>query len=406
MSLDPIVCELYLDCQHFNNCEVISGPLKHRCDKLTHVSVKGLYVKKSCFLALSDANKHGRLPNLNQVSFLDCQFLDDDNIKSLFQSPWDNLTSFRINSCFLSKEDIHTLQKHKILLSQPTSLELYLGAEYRSGEGKVIKYLAKYSCVEHYDDFTIFPVLSKNLNQLWLHDIGASSFADLTKCLNTKILPNLTELGMSFWMYMNRVRNSIVTLPVQLSEKELMKYFRHWMKRLNLPALQSLTIHRLIRSMEALFLFSNIPVLTRLHKLDISHSSGMTGVLSLLLCHSFPSLHNLILCDCRLNLIDLLSLEQADRKGRLPELRRLDVSRNEDVGTLFESFFSHTAKWEKLSRLVIDRVGEMSDICYQNHDIEVNLFEVKFNVSGKGMFDQMCRIHWSHLVKIEMTCSL
>ena len=106
------------------------------------------------------------------------------------------------------------------------------------------------------------------------------------------------------------------------------KILTHWVGKLDIPALQSLTMHRFIRSMEILYMFTRTPVLTRLHKLDISHSSGVTGVLSILLCHSFPVLETLILSDCWLNSDDLRSLAQANKEGRLPKLKHLDISQN------------------------------------------------------------------------------
>ena len=51
----------------------------------------------------------------------------------------------------------------------------------------------------------------------------------------------------------------------------------------------------------------------------------MTGTLSILLCHSFPSLDTLILSDCAVNSDDLSSLAQATVKLRLPQLRHLDI---------------------------------------------------------------------------------
>ena len=381
--LDPIVCGLHLACYHYNNCKVISAPLIRRYDRFTHISVKGLHITKSCLLALSEANKAGRLPSLSHISFLNCQFLDDDNIKSLLQSPWINLTNFSTNSCFLSNRDIRTLSKHKILLPLLTSLELYLGGEYRSGDGKVIRYLTSYNRVEHGNDVTIYPLLSKNLHHLWLHDIGTNSLVDITKSINRNTLPNLTELGMSTWMGMDIMRDPIfIDLLVEFSEKEMMNNILRWMARLDLPVLQSLEIHRFIRSMEMLYMFSRTPILTQLHKLDISHSSGVTGVLSILLCHSFPSLSTLILSDCGLNSCDLSSLTHANNRGRLPKLKHLDVSQNKDLEADYESFFSFTAKSDKLSHLVIDRVGKVSNIFDQKRDARVNLSEVKFNISG------------------------
>ena len=188
-------------------------------------------------------------------------------------------------------------------------------------------------------------------------------------------------------------------------EELMMQDMVLWIAQFDFPALQSLIIHRFIRSMFMLYKFTQIPVLMQLRYLDISHSSGVTGVLSILLCHSFPKLSSLILSDCGLNSDDLSYLVEADQKGRLPELTFLDLSQNEDLKTVYESFFSRNAQWKKLKRLRVDKVQEGFDNDAQKCDVLVNLEEIKFNVSGEGIFDKTCRIQWPQLVKIEMACT-
>ena len=99
----------------------------------------------------------------------------------------------------------------------------------------------------------------------------------------------------------------------------------------------------------------------RLHVLDISHSSGITGVLAILLCHSFPSLNNLILCDCGLNSQDLCSLAQASIEGRLPQLTYLDLSRNDSLVENCEHLFSSNANWDTLESLHFQQLKPVSD---------------------------------------------
>ena len=88
-------------------------------------------------------------------------------------------------------------------------------------------------------------------------------------------------------------------------------------------------------------------------KLDISHSSSISGALSTLLCHSLPSLETLILSGCGLNSDDLSSLAQADMEGRLPELRHLDLSDNEAIRGQWRHFFSFRQRWSHLWSLNI-----------------------------------------------------
>ena len=81
----------------------------------------------------------------------------------------------------------------------------------------------------------------------------------------------------------------------------------------------------------------------KLWKIDISHSSGISGNLSVLLCHHFLLLNSLILSDCRLNSTDLRHLSQARVEGRLPQLKYLDISEN---NFFLDNFFE--ASWNQL----------------------------------------------------------
>ena len=88
-------------------------------------------------------------------------------------------------------------------------------------------------------------------------------------------------------------------------------------------------------------------------KLDISHSSGISGTLYTFLCHSFPSLEALILSDCGLNSDDLSSLAQASVEGRLPELKHLNLSDNKVTIGQWRHLFTHGQKWSHLLSLKI-----------------------------------------------------
>ena len=85
---------------------------------------------------------------------------------------------------------------------------------------------------------------------------------------------------------------------------------------------------------------------TQLQKLDITHSSGISGTLSMLLCHSFLSLDSLVLSDCGLNSKDLIRLAQASMK-----CLDLDVSENADNSNHLKYLFSFSAKWQALEKL-------------------------------------------------------
>ena len=86
----------------------------------------------------------------------------------------------------------------------------------------------------------------------------------------------------------------------------------------------------------------------RLTELDLA-SSGFTGRLSVLFTHSFPTLNTLKLSECELNSDDLQSLARANVEGKLPQLRHLDISENNDVKIC--DLFTHSAQWNQLTTL-------------------------------------------------------
>ena len=98
-------------------------------------------------------------------------------------------------------------------------------------------------------------------------------------------------------------------------------------------------------------------------------------------------------------------MAQADLKGRLPELALLDVSQNENLDTVYDTFFSHSAQLKNLKRLIVDKVEGFDNYTKECYAF-VNLEEVKFHCSGEGIFNQNCHIRWQYLVKIEISCTL
>ena len=87
----------------------------------------------------------------------------------------------------------------------------------------------------------------------------------------------------------------------------------------------------------------------QLSELGIMSSSGITGSLSLLFKHSFPTLTTLTLWSCKLNSEDLTSLSQASAEGQLPQLRDLDISGNNTLK--ISDLFTNSVKWNQLKTL-------------------------------------------------------
>ena len=119
------------------------------------------------------------------------------------------------------------------------------------------------------------------------------------------------------------------------------------------PNLNSLVIERRNAWSKAYLNTTSISLIkcTQLKKLNIRESLGITGNLSALLRHTFPSLNSLILRRCGLNSQDLCSLAQASVEGRIPQLRDLDISENRDI--CLDDMFQASCIWNQLLRLNI-----------------------------------------------------
>ena len=98
-------------------------------------------------------------------------------------------------------------------------------------------------------------------------------------------------------------------------------------------------------------------------------------------------------------------MTQASLKGRLPELKHLDISENENLKAVQESFFSVGAKWERLKCLVVDQMGEGLHIFSHTCDCFSKLEEIQLKKSGEGLFNHNCRLRWQSLTRLELACS-
>ena len=196
------------------------------------------------------------------------------------------------------------------------------------------------------------------IETLWLHDLNKEEYKIVATAANEERLPNLTEIGIIMWKFVQRhIKTDIPTglhdeaaSTVEVIRVEEVEY----LDPINSPSLNHLALRRFICSVQHLYMVTKSKILTKLKKLDISHSTGMSGTLSILLCHSFPSLDTLILSDCGLNLLDLNSLANASAKGRLPELKHLDISQNDELKDQVRYLFEHGCKWERLLHLNVD----------------------------------------------------
>ena len=301
-------CELqllsYLDQQikglHILNmgcsvCDIYCSHLTKSYPLFKHLYLRGLRINKSTITALATATRDNKLPSLTHLDFPMCHFIETNSISQLFQCPWRTLTHLSLRSCTLNENDTDRLIRDEKFPSGLSSLKIPFGHLSRK----------------------------------------------LTNWTNCK---NLAELRISFEL--NEKKDKC--------EEIKMKVLRQ-INGIEFSKLKSLVLRRCVCSTEHLYMMTKSKRLTQFQKLDISHSMGITGSLSILLCHNFSSLEILILQDCGLNSRDVRNLAQANAKGRLSTLKYLDISQNY-ITANSNCIFSFSSKWKHLECLKLAQV--------------------------------------------------
>ena len=112
---------------------------------------------------------------------------------------------------------------------------------------------------------------------------------------------------------------------------------------------KSLKVSHFNISMESLMVIIQSWNLTRL---DTRHCEGITGMMSGLKYHTYAHLNSLFISNCDLNSGDLNVLAQASVGGRVPQLRHLDISKNQMCAGHLDCLFDNGCKRDSL--LVLD----------------------------------------------------
>ena len=276
---------------------------------LTHLSFLKQNIEESALVALSSAVVQGRLSNVSHLAFVHCNGLAG-TFPLLFSSIWPKLSHLNLRGSKLDTDVQVVIDRQSDFLPNLTMLVL---GDFSHGSCQLSR-----------------PWL--NLTSLFL-DNELDDERGFIEAINQGLLPNLSSLGLSLLVNASRLK-----------------------LRLNhLLLLTSLVLNRYIAHVSDLVIPVNDGHNLRLHKLDISHSSFITGDLSVLLRHSFPSLNSLILSNCGLISQDLRSLAQASVQGRLPVLRHLDISENLII--CLDDMFDASCAWNQLLKLNVRKTG-------------------------------------------------
>ena len=330
-------------------------------------------VTPSIFQALADVMRREYIPWFTHLSFQGCTVAPPTGSFSLmFKTPRPLLlTNLNFNLCCLATEDLQPLftfvrYQENESHNKVSALTLNLGNTMDELLHTVtplwtLDRIQKCANWQREIDGTLLRMLESPLTgmeTLWLHDLSKEEYKIVATAANEGRLPNLNELGINMWKFVEQHVKAEIPAGLHDEAASTVEVIRvdevEYLDPINSQSLTHLTLQRFIYSVHHMYMVTKSKILTQLRKLDISHSSGMSETLSILLCHSFPSLNTLILSDCGLNSLDLNSLAKGSAKGRLPELKHLDISQNDKLKGQVRYLFEYGCKWEKLLHLNVD----------------------------------------------------
>ena len=266
------------------------------CPFLTYLCLIHLDVAPTILDSLSKASKDGKLASLNILSFeVETSGSLIGKFSILFESKWPSLTCLNLKGCRLDENDIWSIVRCLVdpdnqKLPQLKSLIINLGGTIN--ESEVVPSLSSTA-------WSIFYFVLERIQKLHIYNMDELVYQKFKSNLNRPNLQNLHQLVISFI----KGDHSFVNIKTPVT---------------NLPKLTELRLQRFVHSVRHLSTVAGSVTSSQLHKLNISHSLGITGNLSVLMRASLPFLTNLNLRNCGLNSNDLCSLAQASMDGKLP----------------------------------------------------------------------------------------
>ena len=375
---------------HLISCRPTTSVIKAQfviqtCPFLSELSFKGtLKVDPEFWSVLSSAVRIGKLPVLQSLEFLGCGTLLKGNIPKLLHSKWPTLNHLNLDGCELNKEDIEYLSKNRehilpCLASLTLHFQKIISQSLKNLSPKSVMWFLAYQKGQMKTQEMVsllFRSAWVSLTNLCLHDLTKEAYKTCTNALNTAFCPSLERLQFSMWPLAKFCQHVKYPLNMFVNNQGILKGWPiEWLDPVDVPSLTHLGLHGFICSVQHLYIVTKTPGLTKLNKLDIRDSSGISGTLSILLCHSFPALNILILSKCGLNCDDLRSLAKANIRGRLPQLTDLDISHNDQVIGQLECLFPNSCIWPKLCHLNIQQI----EILNPESTMKISGFKLKPN---------------------------
>ena len=249
---------------------------------------------------LAEASKQGRLPKLSTLDLSDNPNIGG-NLSVLFSQCFPSLHTLVLSSCVLQISDVNSLARAREEARLPQLRHLDVSLNYHSHSGKLFQ--------EGIPTLITLIVRSCFLQPSDLHILHPQVEG------NSKFLSELTTLDMSLNPSIGGSLSALIC---------------HSLLHLQILVLRKCLLNP--NDLISLAQVSSEGRLPELSHMDISQNDigwkkkGLFGLFAEI--NGFPSLINLMLCDCHLELRDLCCLTQARLDGKLPRIRHLDISFN------------------------------------------------------------------------------
>ena len=284
-------------------------------------------IDASVLTALSQAVQAGKLPKLAHLSFEDCRRgfhskysvespyrwpLGRSHFELLLSSPWPTLSCLDLCECHLKLKDFQDLSEANGKGFFPNLRSLLVCDLYRENSSAIVP---------------LFSHSWPKITKLVLDNLATSSGKEVNRIWEK--IPMLLDLAISLGP--KQMPTGFNLPPEAVPGLEVLK-FSHF----RIP-LENLLIN--IRGLG-------------LTKLDINNCEGITGMISGLKHQTFSSLNTLLLSNCKLHSQDLNVLAQASVGDRLPQLKHLDISKNQRCAGHLDCLFDEGCRWDSL--LVLD----------------------------------------------------
>ena len=281
-------------------CHILVEEEIPQCVSLTHLTLKSLslQIPGETLEALPNAVKNGHLLKLSHLSLLS---LDTLKLEVLFHVKWSELSCLDVDQAF----DLNLL-----LLSDESKFP------------KLGHLSVRYFCC----DDSVEPQVQKVLSTL-------RSLRFSRPYQNDALGEKMTNDGSELTLHNPSVSLNDVLDPVKL------------------PTLRKLALqnHRISKD-----ILEKNEFLPKQTTLDLSQCD-LSSKLSYLLRRGLCKLESLILCKCNLRQVDFQCLAEASAKGKLENLRYLDVSHNRyHHDSFLGDLFSQECEWQKVTYLNVE----------------------------------------------------